>query len=146
MFGLQVIGINVIATFVVCLGILIVWEVLPSKWAKLGITSAAFVILEALPFDYGAYALLLILTYRFIPRNYWIATHMALNAAIFFYQGWEIQIFSIVPTVFLVYAKHLRGIGMEIRVPRWLWRGFYPGHLFILAMATAITEVSLSLE
>ncbi|MBB6637890.1 TraX family protein [Cohnella thailandensis] len=142
MLGLQVLRVNVIGTFVVCLAALIWIDRCKSKWAGVCIAAVAAALLEFIPFDYGAYGLLLILMYRYLPQAYWIAVHFVLNVGYFYLNGWEIQFFSLIPTVFLAYSKQLadwkRGFGY--RVPNWLWRSFYPAHLFVLAVIVAVRE------
>ncbi|THF72833.1 TraX family protein [Cohnella fermenti] len=137
MLGFQIVRINVIGTFVVCLAALIAMERFRSAglWAVCGIAAAAAVLLEWLPFEYGAYAMLLILTYRFLPRSGWVPAHLLLNVAYVFAHDWEIQLYSLVPTIFLAYGHRLLPRALpDYRVPAWLWRSFYPAHLFVLAV------------
>jgi hypothetical protein len=142
MFGLQVIGINVIGTFVVCLAALMLLERHYTDLTIIGIISAAGLTLNLLPFDYGAYALFLILIYQYMDRAVWVPAHFFLNvlAVIVYGPGWIIEAFSIIPTFFLVYGKQLAGIGKRITVPRWIWRSFYPAHMSLLAIILWIQQ------
>lgn len=130
-------NINVIGSFAVCLGVLMLMDRYKSWPAFIGLTAAAGLLLELLPFSYGAYGLLLILIYKRLPRSFWTPAHILLNLASLWYgHGWLIQSYSVVPTIFLAYRDKLfAGFRLGWRTPRWLWRSFYPAHLALLALA-----------
>ncbi len=134
MLGLSTLKINVIGTLAVCLAVLILADRYP-RWA-VGFGVAAAFALEALPFDYGYYAIALICIYRYLDRRYWMLAHLALNALAFALDSnWLLQTFSIFPTLFLAYRDTLFAefkLGLS-SPPRWLWRSFYPAHLAALA-------------
>ena len=140
MLGLSTLKINVIGTLAVCLAVLIAADRYP-RWA-VGFGAAAAFALEALPFDYGFYALALIGIYRYLDRKYWTLAHLALNALAFAIDsGWLLQIFSIFPTLFLAYRDTLFAeFKLRLVLPRWLWRSFYPAHLAALAAVAAMLE------
>lgn len=135
MWSLQPNGINVIGTFVICLGVLLALDrkKLPLI-ANVAVVAAAIALLEAVPFSYGAYALLLILMYRYLPKKTWIATHVVLTIAFYFPHTWSIQMFSVIPTLYFVYGASFTRFVTGLRVPLWVWRSFYPGHLLALAL------------
>ncbi|WP_212959255.1 TraX family protein [Cohnella xylanilytica] len=134
--GLHMRDINVVGTFAVCLTVLMLFERIQAPWGRWGLAAAACILLEVLPFDYGAYALVLILIYLRANRDRWIAAHMVLNALyLAIHPGWVLQLFSIAATILLVYGQQLVAASEQIRVPRWLWRSFYPAHLAALALA-----------
>lgn len=143
MYGLQTSGINVICTFSVCLAVLILLVRIKSPLACIGIVTAAGLLLQLLAFDYGAFALILILIYRYMNRKYWVPAHFALNLVWALVSGpaWILEAFSIVPTIFLAYGQQLAGIGKRITIPRWAWRSFYPAHLTVLAIILGIHQL-----
>lgn len=108
------------------------------RWlAIVPLTLAAALFMTELPFDYNAYGLLLILIYRYSDKGRTVLLHLLLNALYYVLSGpdWGIQMFSLVPTLLLVYGAELRAELNRVRVPRWLWRAFYPAHLAALAAA-----------
>jgi len=136
MLAFQWARINVIGTFAVCLIVLAALDRFKgSRLISAVVGLAAAALLELLPFEYGAYCLALVLMYRYLPRDYWVAAHFGLNLLYFLYNGWWIQLFSIIPTGLLAYGKILLKRLDTIRVPRWLWLSFYPAHLALLAAA-----------
>lgn len=145
MLALNLLEVNVIGTFIVCLSVLIglnyIRDKLPGLVHKLAgvlIVAAAASLLELIPFDYGAYALLLILAFRYLKGWQWIAAHMALNLIFLVYKLWVLQLASIIPTVWLVYYPQMFAAMGRIKVPRWMWRSFYPAHLFVLAVVVQL--------
>lgn len=127
--------INVIATLFVCLLILRLLDWLKEKpIAGIAITAAAIAMLEAFPFDYGAYALLLMLIFRYASPRYFVLLHLILNIASVFYKGWVLQLFSLMATIWIVYLPDLMRSMDKIKIPRFIWRSFYPAHLIIIAV------------
>ncbi|MCM3750226.1 conjugal transfer protein TraX [Paenibacillus pasadenensis] len=102
----------------------------------LPIVLAAAAVMTELPFDYNAYGLLLILLYRYSRGLWTVLLHLLLNVFYLIVKGpeWGIQMFSIVSTLLLVYGAEVRAELDKLRVPRWLWRAFYPAHLAVLAV------------
>lgn len=135
MLAFHVIELNVVATLFVCLLTFIVLDRYKHKpaWGY-ALAAINLVLLEALPFDYGAYALLLALIYRYAQPQLFVIMHLALNVASVFYKGWVLQLFSLLATVCIVYLPDFMRSVDRIRVPRSLWRSFYPLHLAILAL------------
>lgn len=130
--------INVVGTFIVCLGVLWLLDQWNSKrWAQVGITLSAAFLLEYIPFEYGAYALFLILIYRYVKSERMLLIHVALNLVFLFYKGWIIQLGSILATVILIYAS---ARVKERVVPAWIWRSFYPAHLLFLAIVQVVIK------
>lgn len=127
--------INVIATLFVCLLILRLLDWLKNKpIAGVAIAAAAIVLLEAFPFDYGAYALLLALIYRYASPRYFVVLHLLINIGSIFYKGWVLQLFSLMATLWIVYLPDLMRSMDKIKIPRFVWRSFYPVHLIIIAV------------
>lgn len=124
-FALIFNGINVIASFVVCLAVLWLLDRYDGWIVRAVVVLVALALLETLPFDYGAYGLLLVLMYRYVPIKAWLYVHLALNVGYVTVHGWIPQLYSVAATLLLVYWRN----GYRLRVPRWLWRGFYPVHL-----------------
>ncbi|WP_225999190.1 TraX family protein [Paenibacillus sp. BJ-4] len=82
--------------------------------------------------DYGAYGLLLVLIYRYTRSYTMVAAHFALNVVYDLVHHANIQHFSLLSSILIacfIYEKS----GFYSRVPRWLWRSFYPVHLAVIA-------------
>lgn len=127
--------INVIATLFICLLMLRLLDWLKNKpIAAIPLAAAAIILLEAFPFDYGAYALLLAFIYRYASPRYFVALHLILNIGSVFYKGWVLQLFSLMATIWIVYLPDLMKSMDKIKIPRWIWRSFYPLHLSIIAI------------
>lgn len=134
-------GVNVIGTLLIALLIVMAIDRFKGQaglqWAVgLLLVALTFWPMEALQFDYGTYGVLLVLIYRYMP-NPWgmLGGHLALNVLyVFLFQG-VIQFFSVATTLFLA-GLHSAApeAKTEIRLPRWLWRAFYPGHLAVIAI------------
>jgi len=143
MLALQVASINVIGTFVVCLAVLMLLQRFPTLWAILITLVLSGALLSLLPFDYGAYALCLVLIYRYAERRYWIWLHVALNVLSFFIFGasWAFQIFSIAATALIAYSDSFARLDRQFSVPKWVWRAFYPAHLALLYGASFLIHI-----
>ena len=101
--------------------------------AGTGIAAGGCALLELLPFDYGAYLLLLVLIYRHAAGQVAAALHFFLNVLYIAFLFPAYQMFSLLATLLVAYApKALEAIG-RVRIPRWLWQSFYPAHLAVLA-------------
>jgi len=99
-----------------------------------GIAAGGCLLLELLPFDYGAYLLLLVLIYRHAAGQVAMALHFFLNMLYIALGFPEYQMFSLLASIFVALVpKALDAIDRRVRVPRWLWRSFYPAHLAVLA-------------
>ncbi|MNP53903.1 hypothetical protein D3C76_1484180 [compost metagenome] len=59
--------------------------------------------------------------------------HLLLNTAYLFAYGWVLQLVSLVPTLVIAYGPNLWRRLESWRMPRWIWRVFYPAHLAALA-------------
>ncbi|TNJ63823.1 conjugal transfer protein TraX [Paenibacillus hemerocallicola] len=132
--ALQIVNINVIGTFVIALLVLIGLDRNRGKIASTVLVVAGCVVLETLPFDYGAYALLLVLVYKYLDSRYWVAAHLLLNLAFLMVTGGVLQMYSIISTLFLVYRPSLYEWLDKVEMKRWVWRSFYPAHLIVLAV------------
>jgi len=138
MASLNTTDINTIGTLAVCLTVLLIAERF-EKWTAVACSLAGMLLLEALPFSYGSYALLLILLYRYLDAKYWVPAHLALNLLSLAYNtGWQLQLFSSVPTIFFAYGRFLLpDLRFKLVPPGWIWRSFYPVHLTVLAVLAA---------
>lgn len=135
LLALKVPDINIIGNFVVCLLVLIGIDRAHAKWAAICCVAAGCVVLEWLPFDYGAYALLLVLAYKYVEGGSLVTSHLLLNIAYLFATGGYLQMYSLIPTLFLVYRPSIYELLEKIEIKRWIWRSFYPAHLAALAIA-----------
>ncbi|GCL74217.1 TraX family protein [Paenibacillus naphthalenovorans] len=92
----------------------------------------AGVLLAALliPMDYGLYGVLLVFLYRYFTGWKLIVYHTALNMmfiAVYGTGAW-IQLFSLLGTFLFAYPIP----NYQISIKKWLYRSFYPAHLFLL--------------
>lgn len=130
--------INSIGTLAVSLGVLVVLDRLRSRLASAGVVAAVSAVLLVVPFDYGVYGLFLVLIYRYLPKTRWITAHAALTVAWMLLGqglGW-LQLASVAATMLLA-SGSLEQL-TRVKVPRWLWRSFYPAHLAGLSVAGGV--------
>lgn len=134
MIALNQISINAIGTLYVCLVVLYLID-RKCIWKSVLISIAAAIIMELLKFDYGSYGLMLVLIFRYTRGLYLIVAHLIL-ILIFakIKESWSLQIFSIVSTVVIIYGPKLYAAFERRIVPKWIWRGFYPVHLALIAI------------
>jgi hypothetical protein len=133
MMALDVWGINVVGTFLVVIGVLQVIErYKENKLIGVCVILLAGLLMDELYFDYGSYALFLIMIYRYLSAQWMVAAHMLLNVVYFLYANWVLQLASVLATCLLVYGQPLLSAINRMKVPRWLWVSFYPAHLFVL--------------
>ncbi|MFD3257994.1 TraX family protein [Paenibacillus lentus] len=126
--------LNVVASLCVAVILMRVLDGLSPGWASFTLIAFACVLYEVFPFEYGAYGLLLMLIFNYMKTGpMLVGMHLLLNLAALFTYGWLIQLFSIIPTMLIVYGPNLWRKLESWRVPRWIWRMFYPVHLAILA-------------
>lgn len=124
-------GLNVVFTFLVCLLLLKYHDQTKSKLKYLVIPLVACG-LEIGDFDYGIYALILMLIYRVNERIIW--RHNLLNIIYFFLYGWQVQLFSVLPTILIKKEKNRLLSGKA----RLFYRAFYPLHLALLLLLSKI--------
>ncbi|KAE8558006.1 TraX family protein [Paenibacillus polymyxa] len=89
--------------------------------------------MELSQMDYGAYGLLLVLIYRYTRSYMMIAVHFVLNVVYDMVHHANIQHFSLLSSILIVCFATGES-GFYRRVPRWLWRSFYPVHLAVIAL------------
>ena len=125
--------VNVIGTFLVVIGTLILMEKAHHPAAKAAVFAAATALLEVVPFSYGGYALVLVFIYRTLAGrpHAMVGAHFALNLAYALWTGVDLQMFSLLPTLLISYEPRLANRRIA---PRWLWWSFYPAHLAVLAV------------
>jgi hypothetical protein len=140
MLAMQHVQINIVASFFVCFTVLILLERSKTKISDLAILLAGIIVLDVLPFDYGAYGLVLVLAYRYLKSHKLVMVHLLINVVFLFYKGWTIQLYSIIPTMILVYWPSIYTVLDKIKIKRWIWRSFYPAHLSILALILILTK------
>ncbi|MNW44209.1 TraX protein [compost metagenome] len=127
-------GLNVVATlFVSSLVIRMLDAAKPGPLSAV-IIAGVCVMMEVLPFDYGAYGLLLVLIFKYAEQGKAVTMHLLLNLVYLFAYGWVIQLASILPTIVIAYGPGLWRKLETWRLPRWVWRAFYPAHLVVLAL------------
>jgi len=131
--------INVIATLFICLMTLTLLDFKPLHIIfKIIFLIGILTVLEVIPFDYGAYALLLMLIYRYTPPHKMILAHIMLECIFIVYKGWAYQYLSVTITVIICYFRSFMNTLDRYSVPPWLWRSFYPLHLLLIAIAKYI--------
>lgn len=125
-------GLNVVATLLISLLVLKLLErIKPGAVSVLLIALCCFV-MEVFPFDYGAYGLLLVLIFKYARSSQLLLMHLGLNLIYLVSYGWLIQMASLAVTLPMAYGGGLWRKAEANRAPAWLWRSFYPAHLYIL--------------
>jgi hypothetical protein len=133
MVALNIAGVNAVATLLVCLIILYCIERLDIfLWIPMALILA--LMMEAFHFDYGLYGLLLVLIYKYIHKAYWVYFHLGLNLWLLMIGSWLIGMVSIVSTISMVYFPQIYTLLNRYKVPKWVWRSFYPVHLVGIAL------------
>lgn len=128
--------VNTVGSLLLCLIMLVLLD----KWKELKfipylIAGAFIVLMELLPFSYGAYAPLLVLIYRYSPLQGMTLFHFSLNVvSVVIKPGWILQLSSILATLLIAYMPNFLRSLDKVRIPRLLWRSFYPAHLLALAL------------
>ncbi|MGI5858859.1 MAG: TraX family protein [Tepidanaerobacteraceae bacterium] len=118
---------NVIFTLSVCL---IILKLMEKPKVPHIILSLILTLILASGFEYSAYAVLLVLIYRYIKNPYNIlVAHSVVNISYFFRYGW-IQQFSILGS--LIIALYLWGLLPKYDINRSVYRAFYPLHMLCL--------------
>lgn len=136
-------GVNVIATLFIALLIVMAIDYFKDQvglqvLVALLLVTVTYWPMSALEFDYGTYGVVLVLIYRYLP-NAWamVAAHLALNIVWIFAFNFTVftQFYSIVTTLFIAGIQAASPkTKTEVRLPRWLWRSFYPAHLALIAL------------
>lgn len=119
--------LNVIFTFVLCLLIL---RLLDSKYKVKYFAVILLALFIHLFSDYGAYAVLLVLIFRYFKGYSIAAAHLLLDVAFAFLFGWILQPFSLIATLIILNKDKLK----KMKVNRWVYRSFYPAHLSLLVV------------
>ncbi|MEK3794015.1 TraX family protein [Paenibacillus sp. FSL R7-0204] len=127
-------GWNVVFTLLISALVLALLDKLPNLWAGIPVVAAAVLLMDALPLDYNAYGLLLVLIFRYTRSYVLVLAHLALNVFYLFYYNWLVQMASIIPTVLIALTPGFWVLLEKRRLPRWVWWCFYPAHLTILAL------------
>ncbi len=127
-------GLNVVVTLFVGALVLYLLERSKSWILSSMLIIAACTLLNDLPFDYGAYGLMLILIFRYAKPSWLAPLHMLLNLLFLFVNNWELQMWSVIPTVLITYGPQIWRKLETVRVSRWVWRSFYPLHLLVIAV------------
>ncbi|MDQ8736137.1 TraX family protein [Paenibacillus sp. LHD-38] len=140
-FAFQRLEVNTVGSLFVCLLLLHLLDKWNGKPILQVLLAAGFAgALEVLPFSYGAYVVMLVLIYRYAQTQWFTLFHFSVNVVSFFIKGWFIQIFSLFATLLLVYWPDFMRGADKIKVPRLVWRSFYPLHLAIIAIVYYVTS------
>lgn len=127
-------GWNVVFTLLISALVLALLDKLPNLWAGIPVVVVAVLLMDALPLDYNAYGLLLVLIFRYTRSYVLVLAHLALNVFYLFYYNWLVQMASIIPTFLIALTPGFWVLLEKRRLPRWVWWSFYPAHLVILAL------------
>lgn len=126
-------GLNVVASLLAGALVLQMLECSGSFLMSGVIVSTAGMVMELLPFDYGAYGLLLVVIFRYACSHMLVLWHMMLNVLFHFLNGWDLQMWSLFPTLMIAYGPWIAHRLENTRVSPWIWRSFYPLHLTVIA-------------
>lgn len=127
-------GLNVVATLLAALLVLRLLDNIKPGPLSIIVIAGVGVMMEVLPFDYGAYGLLLVLIFNYARSTGLLVMHLLLNLIYMFSYGWVIQMVSLIPTLVIVLGPKIWKRLESRRVPAWVWRSFYPAHLAALAV------------
>jgi len=127
-------GLNVVGSLLISLMVIVALDRYRGLFQALMIVGIAGILLEGFNFSYGIYGLLLVLVYRYSSKHGLVPLHLVLNVIFMYVNGWVIGMYNIIPTLLIVYLPVFLEFIEEVRIPRWLWRSFYPAHLAILAL------------
>lgn len=128
-------GINVIGTLAISILIIKCIDALKGKpILYISIALIGAIVLDSLPFDYGAYGLILMLLYRYLMHKpaFLLLAHIALELLFLIVKQWGIQFISLIVTLAFISNEALISKLDSLRAPKWIWRLFYPLHLTIL--------------
>jgi len=126
---------NVIATLLVCLLTLKILDITKLPIAiRVLLTIAVTALLEIISFDYGAYALVLMLIYRYLSSTVMITVQFIAEIIFMIYNSWVFQFISMIITYFIAFKPTTLQKLSQWRAPSWLWRSFYPLHLTLIAI------------
>ncbi|HEY4391439.1 MAG TPA: TraX family protein [Paenibacillus sp.] len=126
-------GLNVVATLLVAALLMRLLDQFRPGIPSILLIAGCSLLVEVIPFDYGAYGLLLVLIFRYAQKYQLLFMHLLLNMIYLLAYGWVVQMASIIPTLLIVLGPVLWRRLELIRMPRWLWRSSYPLHLLVLA-------------
>ncbi|KAF6637514.1 MULTISPECIES: TraX family protein [Paenibacillus] len=132
MLAFDVLRPNVIWTLLASLLTLAAASRLKYWTAVTGLYVLSALVMELSQMDYGAYGLLLVLIYRYTRSYMMIAAHFVLNVVYDMVHHANLQHFSLLSSI-LIACFATGESGFYSRVPRWLWRSFYPVHLAVIA-------------
>jgi hypothetical protein len=134
-FAFHRLEVNTVGSLLVCLLLLYFLDKWSGRPLLQCLLAAAFAgLLEFLPFSYGAYVLLLVLIYRYAQVHWFALFHFSLNVVSFLIKGWFIQAFSIFATILIVFLPDFMRSADKVKIPRFVWRSFYPLHLTLIAI------------
>lgn len=136
-------NVNVIGTLFVALMIVMAIDFFKGQAWLQGLVgfvllAVTFWPMETFGFDYATYGVLLVLVYRYLP-NAWamVGGHLALNILYVVVFQSVTQFYSLVTTLFIAGIRSSSpDAKTEVRLPRWLWRSFYPAHLALIALVS----------
>lgn len=129
--------LNVVGTFLAALLFIWMQEKLSRGAIRALLLLSVLIIVTIIPFEYGAYGILLVLIYKWSKTDIHMAfSHFALNLAVALILGWITQLVSIVSTVLVGFAS--RQLAFISKPPRWLWLSFYPAHLLLLGLVKLV--------
>ncbi|NMO96501.1 TraX family protein [Paenibacillus lemnae] len=127
-------GLNVVVTLAAGGLVLQAMDKTKSFSSAVLIAAAAALVMDLLNFDYGAYGLFLILIFRYTSSHMLVIWHLLLNLMFLYLYGWELQMWSLAPTLLMVYGPLIWKRLEDARVHPWVWRSFYPLHMVIIAI------------
>lgn len=123
--------LNVIFTFLICIFIL---RLLESKWKERYSLIIIISIFTLVFSDYGLYAILLVLIFRYLKGIQIAAAHLLLDLFFAVMFGWWLQPFSVIATVIILNRDKLK----KLKINRLFYRSFYPAHLMILVLMKGV--------
>ncbi len=133
-FAFDTTRLNVVGTLFIAALVLNILDRISSKILSGGIILLFGILMQVFPFDYGTYGLVLVLLFRYLSSHEIVFAHVFLNVVYLFSNNSILQMYSIIPTLIIVYGPTLWTRLESVRVRNWIWRSFYPLHLSLIAI------------
>jgi hypothetical protein len=120
----DLLGFRLNVIFLMCLGVLFLWCL---QNRRLLLACVIFAMVAVLPIEYGLYGLCLIVIFATAKNAFWLVwlSFMVCALSVLFYGPFQFIAFFAV--LFILYLPE-----NSLRINRYLWRYFYPAHLYLL--------------
>jgi hypothetical protein len=88
--------------------------------------------------EYGAYGIIMVILYKYVPKNWLLLPFLALNLFWFYVLDKSyLQLYSMLSVIFIIFHAWLP----KVKIDRTFYRMFYPVHLLILWIINLYTRL-----